>query len=118
MASIVNGMEHNIRNKGAASKPRIMVAGATGYIGRAVVQELVKRKVECVSMVRPQAKIPENIAKYLEGSNLMAVDVLNRDAAEQAVFEYEPTSVICCLASRDGLGKNAWKVDYGGGVIC
>ena len=93
--------------------------GGGGYwVYRACSRPRAREKGGVRLLVRTEAKIPENIAKYLEGSNLMAVDVLNRDAVERAVFEYEPTSVICCLASRDGLGKNAWKVDYGGGVIC
>jgi divinyl chlorophyllide a 8-vinyl-reductase len=116
LVASASGMRQNIRSRGKFSKPRVMVAGATGYIGRAVVQELVKRQVECVSLIRSEAdQIPEFTRKYLEGSELMRVDVLNREEVERAILEYEPTSVVCCLASRDGLGENAFKIDYGGG---
>ena len=29
---------------------------------------------------------------------------------------FKPTAGICCLASRSGLGKDSWAVDYGGGL--
>ncbi len=98
------------------NKPRVMVAGATGYIGRAVVQELVNRQVEVCSIIRTDLdEVPEYTAKYLKGSTSMKVNVLNKEEVEAAILEYEPTSVICCLASRDGISQNAWAIDYGGG---
>jgi divinyl chlorophyllide a 8-vinyl-reductase len=90
---------------------RVVVAGATGYIGRNVVSELVSRGIPTVALVR---KLPTGItAKYLDGAEIVQCDVMDAAKVDECFLEHQPTSVICCLASRSGVSKDAWSVDYG-----
>lgn len=99
-----------------ASKPKVLVAGATGYIGRAVVSELVSRGIHVGALLRQDIEnVPSTTRSYLEGAEIINCNVLDKEALQKCVMEYEPDTAICCLASRDGLGKNVWAIDYGGG---
>jgi len=86
---------------------RVLVAGATGYIGAAVLRELVARHVDVVALVRPGRSLPESIRTV--------VTVVEADVAEDADWsEQIPAvdAVISCLASRNGAPDDAHKVDY------
>lgn len=94
----------------------MLVAGATGYIGRAVVSELVSRGIPVGALLRQDIEsVPSTTRSYLEGAEIITCDVLDKEALTECVMGYQPDTAICCLASRDGLGKNAWAIDYGGG---
>mgnify|MGYP000114129437 FL=1 len=87
---------------------RVLVAGATGYMGAAVLRELVARRVDVVALVRPGRPLPEAIRQ--------AVTVIEADVVEDADWsEHLPAvdAVISCLASRSGAPDDAHKVDYG-----
>jgi len=43
---------------------RVLVAGATGYMGAAVLRELVARRVDVVALVRPGRSLPESIRRW------------------------------------------------------
>lgn len=102
------------------SKPRsngpVVVAGATGYIGRAVVRELVKRKVPTYSLVRSQSSMSEITRACLQGSNIIECNPLDPSDVDKTMLLLRPSSIINCLASRNGLPADSWAVDYGGGV--
>ena len=86
---------------------RVLVAGATGYMGAAVLRELVARDVDVVALVRPGRSLPESIRTV--------VTVVEADVAEDADWsEQIPAvdAVISCLASRNGAPDDAHKVDY------
>ena len=86
---------------------RVLVAGATGYMGAAVLRELVARRVDVVALVRPGRLLPEALRK--------AVTVVEADVVEDADWsEHIPAfdAVISCLASRSGAPDDAQKVDY------
>ena len=53
---------------------RVLVAGATGYMGAAVLRELVARRVDVVALVRPGRLLPEALRK--------AVTVVEADVVE------------------------------------
>lgn len=95
---------------GTRSSRRILVAGATGYIGRHVVRELVGRGHAVVSLVRqPPGRLPG----HLEGSELRFGQVcdpasLARDGLRGERFDV----AVSCLASRTGGIADAWQVDY------
>lgn len=91
---------------------RVVVAGATGYIGRAVVRDLVQRGVPTTSLVRTETEITGLTAKYLEGSEILRCEASDRVSIEKALQDVSPDAVICCLASRSGVVRDSWAVDY------
>jgi divinyl chlorophyllide a 8-vinyl-reductase len=93
---------------------RVIVAGASGYIGRSVVRELVTRGINCAAIVR-STELSSITNKFLQGSDIIECDVLDPLQTEKVLIEYQPTSAICCLASRSGVKRDAYAVDYQGG---
>jgi divinyl chlorophyllide a 8-vinyl-reductase len=84
---------------------RVCLLGATGTIGRATLRALVARGHEVVCFVRATA--------LCEGAAVRVVDFadtvsLARDGFQGEVFD----AVISCMASRTGVPKDAWAVDY------
>lgn len=98
-----------------ASFERVVVAGATGYIGRQVVNELVRRGVPTTSLVRSQ-ELPSATRRLLEGSELCVCDVLDTSSLDKVFSELKPAAIINCLASRSGVARDAWAIDYQAGV--
>lgn len=93
----------------------VVVAGATGYIGRQVVRELVSRDVPCVAMVRSKENLPSKTQACLAGAEVVVCDPLEKDETFDLYKHFTPASTICCLASRSGVKRDSWAVDYGGG---
>lgn len=98
-----------------ASSHRVVVSGASGYIGRSVVRELVQRNVKTLALVR-SSSLSNITASYLRGSEVTVCDVLDSDSIDKVMKEFQPTASICCLASRSGTPDDSWRVDYGGGM--
>lgn len=94
---------------------RVMVAGATGYIGRSVVKQLVGQGIPTGALVRSIESIPSTTGEYLQGAELIQCDVCEEDSVANAYSAFQPTSTICCLASRSGIKSDSYRVDYGGG---
>ena len=97
-------------------KIKVIVAGATGYIGRKVVEELVSRNIPCISLVRSLDNISMKTMNCLDGSKIMICNVLDHNEVHDIYDIYQPSITICCLASRSGVKKDSWSVDYGGGM--
>jgi divinyl chlorophyllide a 8-vinyl-reductase len=88
---------------------RIVVAGATGYIGRHVVRELVQRGHNVVCLVRSDAPVQDPM---LSGAEVRVCQVtdhasLLRDGSRGERFD----AVVSCLASRSGAPRDAALVD-------
>jgi divinyl chlorophyllide a 8-vinyl-reductase len=89
---------------------RILLLGATGTIGQAVLAELGARKHETVALFRADHN-PENEDK--EDRLPIARANLSDSGALKAIFEtHAPSIVISCLASRTGAPRDAWAIDY------
>lgn len=93
----------------------VFVAGATGYIGRAVVKELISRGVPTIAAVRKEAEVAAVTQSYLLGSTVKELSIVDSAAVDECFSQTRPGAVICCAASRNGLPKESWEVDYGGG---
>lgn len=107
----------SIFNTIVGAQQRVIVAGASGYVGRKVVKELVARNVPVGALLRTDfEQLPSLTQDCLNGADILYADVLDRDQVDRSFREFKPTSVVCCLASRSGLGSDAYLVDYQGGL--
>lgn len=97
----------------------VLVVGSTGYIGKFVVKELVKRGFNVIAIAREKSGIRgkigrEETLKQLNGANVCFSDVTNLDNLGQRLSNLGvPIDVVVsCLASRNGGIKDSWKIDY------
>lgn len=94
---------------------RILLAGATGYIGRAVVSELIGRGHTVVALLRsaegrdrPDAAMTDDVLRDVD---TLMVDVTDRGALRDTLRDAEFDGAVSCLASRTGVAADAWAVD-------
>jgi len=101
-----------------AAGRRVCVLGATGTIGRAAVQALVRRGHDVVCFVRPRAGVggslsPQDSMALLGGTTIRFVDVTDPASLARDGFQGERfDAVLSCMASRTGTPKDAWAIDY------
>jgi divinyl chlorophyllide a 8-vinyl-reductase len=93
---------------------RVVVAGASGYIGRQVVRELIRRDIPTIALTR-SLNLPEPTLECLKGSQIVVCNVENKFEVNELYKTFNPFATICCLASRSGVKKDAWAVDYQAG---
>jgi divinyl chlorophyllide a 8-vinyl-reductase len=97
------------------SSKRIFVIGATGTIGRATVQALVRQGHDVVCFIRARAEKKANSqAEVLfEGASIRYGDVRDPHSISEQGFKDEKFDVlVSCLASRTGAPKDAWAIDH------
>ncbi len=83
---------------------RILLAGATGYIGAAVARELLARDFDVVAIARRETDLPD-----------LELKVACLDDARQLTAALGDTRIdaaVSCIASRSGTPEDAWRVDY------
>jgi NADPH:quinone reductase-like Zn-dependent oxidoreductase len=113
----------------AANRSRqrhVLVLGATGYIGSAATQELVRRGHQVSAVVRPGTSYAKALAagvpvdahncRLLEGDPA-SVDSLREcflSDADGALGYGLVDGVVSCIASRTGAVQECWDIDYGG----
>ncbi|KAI4345472.1 hypothetical protein L6164_012596 [Bauhinia variegata] len=97
----------------------VLVVGSTGYIGRFVVKELVKRGFNVIAIARERSGIrgkneKEETLAQLQGANVCFSDVTNLGTLEESMnnLGVSVDVVVSCLASRSGGVKDSWKIDY------
>lgn len=105
-----------------------IIAGATGYIGKAVVRESVRQGYNTFALVRDRSKVESEEGKslygqFFEGANIIECDVQDKDALNQSfknICEENGSidGVISCLASRSGIKKEAYAIDYQATLNC
>lgn len=101
------------------SGEKVVVVGATGYIGKATVRELVRRGYQTVAVVRDAAK--SGTEPKFAGANIVEADVCNPGSltANGGPFEKGTVDVvISCLASRSGSKKDSFAIDYQATLNC
>jgi len=102
---------------------RVFVLGATGTIGRATVQALVRRGHDVVCFVRPRAGVggrlaPDDSARLLAGATVRYGDVRDPASLEGDGFRGERfDALVSCLASRTGAPRDAWAIDHRAHVV-
>lgn len=83
----------------------LVLAGGTGYIGRAVAMELVAQGYSATALVRRET---DRVA----GADGVAIDYTSTASLTDALQSASPRAVISCIASVTGLPADAWAVDY------
>ena len=104
------------------SKKTVVIAGATGYVGRAVVRESIKRGYNTIALVRNKNKISaDTINSYLKGSTIMQCNVEHPSELQNLLINNKNINVdtvISCLASASGLKKEVYDIDYQATLNC
>ncbi|MEM9173526.1 MAG: NAD(P)H-binding protein [Pseudomonadota bacterium] len=84
----------------------IVVAGASGYVGRALCEELVAHDYTVLALVRrPSDALP------IECQQVVVTD-FSQPVLVQALAGAHPAAVVSCLASRSGEPADAWRIDH------
>ena len=85
---------------------RVLVAGASGYIGRHVVMELLRREHEVVALLRPDT------TWNLNHPNLQTVRVQLTEPGDELGTIQPCSAIVSCLASRTGGLDDARRVEF------
>jgi len=107
----------------------VVIAGATGYIGKSVVRESVRQGYKTIALVRDTSKVESEEGKilygtYFEGADVVECDVCDAEKLAETLKEISSRgtgnidAVVSCLASRSGIKKDAYKIDYQATLNC
>ncbi len=111
-------------NKNGNASKTVVIAGATGYIGRAVVRESVDRGYHTVALVRSKEKILSEEGQRLyqdsfEGANIVEMDVSDAITLSNYLATVDNVdTIVSCLASPIGTKKEAYAIDYQATLNC
>lgn len=100
-----------------------VVAGATGYIGKSTVREAVRQGYTTIALVRDASKV-DVMASFFEGAEVVECDVTDTAALIKTLADIKTEkgtnvdSIISCLASRSGVKKDAYAIDYQATLNC
>jgi divinyl chlorophyllide a 8-vinyl-reductase len=105
-----------------------VIAGATGYIGKAVVREAVRQGYNTVALVRDAEKVASKEGQLMygqpfDGAKVVQCDVCNPEDLAATMKSLKADmgnvdTVISCLASRSGIKKDAYAIDYQATLNC
>eukprot|EP00747_Dinoflagellata_sp_TGD_P184716 gnl/TRDRNA2_/TRDRNA2_40614_c0_seq1.p1 gnl/TRDRNA2_/TRDRNA2_40614_c0~~gnl/TRDRNA2_/TRDRNA2_40614_c0_seq1.p1 ORF type:complete len:503 (-),score=89.82 gnl/TRDRNA2_/TRDRNA2_40614_c0_seq1:52-1560(-) len=96
---------------------RVVIFGATGYIGRFVVAESIGRGYETVAFTRERSGVggkntKADVEKDFAGAEVVYGNVLD-DSVQRAFEGSKPVdTVVVCLASRTGGVQDSFDIDY------
>ncbi|KAK9805345.1 hypothetical protein WJX73_004487 [Symbiochloris irregularis] len=95
----------------------VLVVGATGYIGKFVVKELIRRGYQVTAFARERSGIKgknskEYVIREFEGAQVQFGDITDQASLQQNGFAQPVDVVVSCMASRTGGKKDSWEIDY------
>lgn len=101
----------------SCSGEKVVVVGATGYIGKAVVRDLVRRGYPTTAAVRDADKAAAE--PKFQGATVVQADVCDPRNIERTLFtEGSVDVVVSCLASRSGSKSDSFAIDYQATLNC
>jgi divinyl chlorophyllide a 8-vinyl-reductase len=103
-----------------------VIAGATGYIGKSVVREAVRQGYQTIALVRDKSSTEgESFGDFFAGAQVVECDVCDAEKLQtvmQQIAAESPSknidAIVTCLASRSGVKKDAYKIDYQATLNC
>ncbi len=109
-------LRHDFRSR-PPEQVRVVVFGATGYIGRFVTQELIHRGYQVVAFSRDRSGIGgrnnrDQVIADLVGAEVRFGDVTDAASVAANAFDRPADVVVSCLASRSGGRKDSWAIDH------
>jgi divinyl chlorophyllide a 8-vinyl-reductase len=117
--------EPNKGEKDPNAKKTVVIAGATGYIGKAVVAESVKRGYNTVALVRSLDKVFSEEGQRLYGETFKGAKVVQVDVSDayeltkcMSSIDIPVDTIVSCLASPVGTKKEAYAIDYQATLNC
>ncbi len=93
-------------NDDKESEKTVLIVGATGYIGSAVVAESVRQGYDVIAITRSL----KNDCQF-DGAEVVLADVTDPVSIAEA-FNRKIDVVISCLACRSGLARDFDEIDY------
>ncbi len=93
-------------NDDKKSAKKVLIVGATGYIGSAVVTESVRQGYDVIAVTRSL----KNDCQF-DGAEVVLADVTDPASIAKA-FNRKIDVVISCLACRSGLARDFDEIDY------
>ena len=114
-------LRHDFRSR-PPEQVRVVVFGATGYIGRFVTQELIHRGYQVVAFSRDRSGIGgrnnrDQVIADLDGAEVRFGDVTDAASVAANAFDRPADVVVSCLASRSGGRKDSWAIDHDATLI-
>jgi len=110
------------------SSKTVIIAGASGYIGKSTVRESVRQGYNTIALVRDISKVNNAQGKamygqYFEGAKVVECDVcdpstLTKTLAQLSKDNNGIEAITSCLASRSGIKKDAYAIDYQATLNC
>jgi divinyl chlorophyllide a 8-vinyl-reductase len=88
----------------AARAVKILLAGATGTIGRATARALVARGHDVICLARSDRGLPDGVT--------VRIGDVTQPGALDFLADAGCDAVISCLASRTGAPDDAWAIDH------
>ncbi|MBS2013618.1 MAG: NAD(P)H-binding protein [Deltaproteobacteria bacterium] len=109
------------RSDGASERRRVLLAGATGYIGRHVARALVAHGEEVVCLARARSGVggaadEDATRRALEGCDVHFVELTDPSSLHAVLEGATFDAVVSCIASRSGTPSDAWRVDHDANV--
>ena len=102
-----------VSNDRAIPITTVLLAGASGYIGRYVVNALLDEGLKIVCLYRSASDIDNALTLETARVVNLIVDLNNVDSFEnESKFFPEFHAVISCVASRTGGIKDSWNTEY------
>ena len=95
---------------------KIAVVGATGYIGKAVVKESLRRGYPATAVMRDISKASKE--PKFQGATLKQCDVTDQSKLGDLFAPGSVDVVVSCLASRSGTKKDSYAIDYQASLNC
>lgn len=94
----------------SATAKNVLLAGASGYIGKAVLAELLCQGLNVTALVRDESAAPPDCATVV-------TDFHSATELGEALQGQKFAALISCIASRNGVPADTWRVDYNANKI-